>query len=121
MWGSRNPKKVTRIDTLIGQQTEIKGDIIFSGGLHIDGKVEGNISARKEESEGVLTLSEQGSIKGDVRVPNIILNGTVEGNVYAEAYLELAIHARITGNVSYNVIEMTKGAEVNGSLERASD
>ena len=119
MWGKRK-KKITQIDSLLGQQTQIKGDIIFTGGLHIDAKVEGNINA-PEESGSVLTLSEQGSIKGDVRVPNMIINGTVIGNVYAEEYIELALHAHITGNVYYNIIEVAKGAEVNGSLIRASD
>jgi cytoskeletal protein CcmA (bactofilin family) len=119
MWGNRK-RKVTRIDSLIGQQTDIKGDIVFTGGLHIDGKIEGNITA-PEESGSVLTLSEQGSIKGEVRVPNIILNGAVLGNVYAEEHIELALNARVTGNVYYNLIEMAMGAEVNGSLIHTAD
>ncbi len=119
MWGN-NKRKVTQIDSLIGQQTEINGEVTFSGGLHIDGLVEGNISA-PDNSGAVLTLSEQGSIKGEVRVPNIILNGTVLGNVYAEEHIELAPNARVTGNVYYNLIEMSVGAEVNGSLVRSAD
>lgn len=119
MWGNRK-RKVTRIDSLIGQQTEIKGDINFTGGLHIDGKVEGNITAA-ESSGSVLTLSDQGSIQGDVRVPNVILNGLVRGSVYAEEHIELALNARVIGNVYYNLIEMAMGAEVNGSLIHAAD
>ena len=119
MWGN-NKRKVTQIDSLIGQQTEINGEIMFSGGLHIDGLVEGNITA-PDNSGAVLTLSEQGSIKGEVRVPNIILNGTVLGNVYAEEHIELAPNARVTGNVYYNLIEMSVGAEVNGSLVHSAD
>jgi cytoskeletal protein CcmA (bactofilin family) len=119
MWGSRK-RKVTRIDSLIGQQTEINGEIVFTGGLHIDGKIEGNITA--EDNYGaVLTVSEQGVITGDVRVPNIILNGTVRGNVYAEEHIELALNARVIGNVYYNLIEMAMGAEVNGSLVHTTD
>lgn len=120
MWGNRNKRKVTRIDSLIGQHTQILGDITFTGGLHIDGRVEGNITA-PIESGSVLTLSEQGSIKGEVRVPNVILNGEVMGNVYAEEHVELALNARIIGNVYYNLIEMAMGAEVNGSLIHAID
>jgi cytoskeletal protein CcmA (bactofilin family) len=120
MWGNRNKRKVTRIDSLIGQHTQILGDITFTVGLHIDGRVEGNIMA-PIESGSVLTLSEQGSIKGEVRVPNVILNGEVMGNVYAEEHVELALNARIIGNVYYNLIEMAMGAEVNGSLIHAAD
>ena len=119
MWGNRK-RKVTRIDSLIGQQTEIKGEIVFSGGLHIDGSIEGKITA-VENSGAVLTLSEQGTIKGDVRVPNVILNGKVIGNVYADEHIELALNARVIGNVYYNLIEMAMGAEVNGSLIHTAD
>jgi cytoskeletal protein CcmA (bactofilin family) len=119
MWGSRK-RKVTRIDSLIGQQTEIHGEIVFAGGLHIDGKIEGNITA-EDNSGAVLTVSEQGVITGDVRVPNIILNGTVRGNVYAEEHVELALNARVIGNVYYNLIEIAMGAEVNGSLVHTTD
>lgn len=119
MWTKRQrKKKVTQIDSLIGQQTEVKGDIVFSGGLHIDGRIDGNIMAR-EDAEAMLTLSVQGTIKGEVRVPNVIINGTIDGHVYAE-YVELAPNARVIGNVYYDLIEMAKGAEVNGSLVRAN-
>jgi len=119
MWGNRK-RKVTRIDSLIGQQTKIKGEVSFSGGLHIDGHIEGSIIAL-DDPNAVLTLSEQGTIEGDVRVPNIILNGTVRGNVYAQEHIELAINACVIGNVYYNLIEMAMGAEVNGSLIHSTD
>jgi len=120
MWGNSKKRKVTQIDSLIGQDTKISGDIIFSGGLHIDGKVKGNVLA-EEGTMSVLTLSEQGSIEGEVRVPNMILNGTVTGNVYAVEHIELAPKARIVGDVYYGLIEMTIGAEVNGSLVHTID
>jgi cytoskeletal protein CcmA (bactofilin family) len=119
MWGWLRKKKVNRIDSLIGHGTEIQGDIVFSGGLHIDGVVKGGVTAR-EESGSILALSEQGTIHGDVRAPNIILNGTVMGDVYALEHLELKPNARITGNVYYNLIELMVGAEVNGSLVHTS-
>ncbi|ALG69187.1 bactofilin family protein [Beggiatoa leptomitoformis] len=119
LWGKKK-KKVTRIDSLIGQGTEIHGHVVFAGGLHIDGTIKGNITA-KDESSSVLTLSEQGSIKGEVRVPNVILNGVVMGDVYASEHIELALNARVTGNVYYNLIEMAMGAEVNGSLVHHTD
>ncbi len=119
MWNRKN-RKVTRIDSLIGQSTEINGNIVFSGGLHIDGTVKGNITAQ-DDSGSVLTLSGQGAIKGEVRVPNIILNGVVIGNVYAAEHIELAPNARVTGDVYYTLIEMAMGAEVNGSLVHSSE
>ncbi len=107
--------KSTKIDTLIGQNSELRGDVIFSGGLHVDGTIRGNVIA-EEESGSVLSVSERGTVEGEVRVPNIVLNGTVIGDVYASEHIELAAHARVKGNVYYKIIEMARGAEVNGNL-----
>lgn len=117
MWGrsKKGKPKAARIDSLIGQQTELRGDVIFRGGLHIDGTVRGNVIA-EEGSESTLTLSERGTVEGEVKVPNIVLNGTVIGDVHASGHVELAPQARVTGNVYYSLIEMAMGAEVNGSL-----
>jgi cytoskeletal protein CcmA (bactofilin family) len=103
------------IDTVVGAQTRLEGDVSFTGGLHVDGVIKGNIRA-DAGSGSVLTVSENGRIEGDVDVPNLVLNGAVEGDVYASERVELASRARVTGNVFYNLIEMAMGAEVNGSL-----
>lgn len=105
----------TKVDTIVGQQTQIEGNVRFSGGLHVDGRIQGNVIA-EEDSASVLTISEHGYIEGDVHVPNVILNGSVKGDVRSDERIELAAKARVTGNVYYNLIEMAMGAEVNGSL-----
>lgn len=115
MWDSHKNKKADKIDTLIGHNTEIKGDVTFGGGLHIDGKVFGSVIA-EQDGGSVMSLSEQGYIEGEIRVPNIVLNGTVKGDVHCGAHIELAPNARVNGNVYYALIEMASGAEVNGNL-----
>jgi len=107
-------RRTAKIDSLIGQNTEISGDIVFVGGLHVDGKCKGNVAAKEPGS--LLTVSDQGLVEGEVKVPNVILNGHVIGDVYAVERIELASQARVTGNVYYNLIEMAIGAEVNGKL-----
>lgn len=115
MWGNNRKRRTTRIDTLIGQHTEVLGDIRFSGGLHIDGTIKGNVIA-EHESRSMLSLSEQGTIEGEVNVPFVVLNGVVIGDVHGGEHVDLAAKARVTGNVYYNLIEMAIGAEVNGKL-----
>jgi len=116
MWGqNKKPKQTAHIDSLIGQNTEIHGDVIFSGGLHVDGTVKGSVIAEKGE-DSVLTLSERGTIEGEVKVPNVVVNGSVIGDVHATGHVELAALARVHGNVYYSLIEMAMGAEVNGKL-----
>lgn len=115
MWGKKgNKAKSARIGTWIGEETELTGDIRFSGGLHVEGKVTGNVVA--SDNDALLMVSENGRIEGEVRVPNIILNGTVSGDVHADEHVELGASARVTGNVFYHLIEMAMGAEVNGNL-----
>lgn len=104
-----------RIDTLIGQGTVINGDLVFSGGLHVDGKIVGNVIA-ESGSEALLILSEFGHIEGDVKVPNMVLNGEIIGDVFGSNRVELAPKSRVNGSVYYNLIEMAIGAEVNGGL-----
>lgn len=121
MWGqNKKPKQTAHIDSLIGQNTEIHGDVYFSGGLHIDGTVKGSVVAEKGD-DSVLTLSERGTIEGEVKVPNVVVNGSVIGDVHATGHVELAAHARVHGNVYYSLIEMAMGAEVNGKLMHQAD
>lgn len=115
MFAGKNQRPAGRIDTLVGRNTEISGDLKFSGGLHVDGTIRGNVSAGNGQDSG-LSLSQHGVIKGEIRVPHVTINGTVEGNVYAEQRLELGAEARITGDVHYNLIEMTVGATVDGKM-----
>ena len=115
MFGSGNKaKRNAEIDSLVGGNTKICGDVHFTGGLHVDGVIEGNVIAESENS--VLTTSEKGHINGNVTVHSIVLNGAVVGDVHALHHIELAPNARVTGNVYYHVIEMAMGAEVNGNL-----
>jgi len=112
----KKPKSTgVKVDTIIGQQTRIEGDVHFSGGLHVDGRIKGNIIAA-DGSASVLTVSEHGDIEGNVQVPTVILNGTVTGDVHSEEHIELAARAKVNGDVYYQLIEMAMGAAVNGSL-----
>jgi len=103
------------IHTLIGEGTRIKGDLRFDGGCHIDGVVHGNVVADRDP-EAFLTISEDGFVDGSVRVPRVILNGKVQGDVYASETVALGTTAKVVGNVHYELLEMTSGAEINGKL-----
>jgi len=115
MFGKKKTFSSVRIDTLIGQGTELTGDISFSGGLHIDGIVRGNVKG-EAGSKAMLILSEFGEVEGEINVPNMVLNGKVTGDVHSSARVELAPKSRISGKLYYNLIEMAIGAEVNGGL-----
>jgi cytoskeletal protein CcmA (bactofilin family) len=115
MFGRKKGFSAARIDTLVGQGTQITGDLVFTGGLHVDGTIKGNVAA-EEGSTALLILSEFGRIEGEVTVPNMVLNGEIVGDVFGSTRVELAPKARVKGSVYYNLIEMAIGAEVNGGL-----
>ncbi len=114
MLGGGNKRKIPHMDTLVGHNTKIVGDIHFEGGLHVDGLIEGNVNARDAGSR--LSISERGQVQGEVRVPEVMLNGMVKGDVYASERVELGTKAKVEGNVYYNLIRMEAGATVNGKL-----
>jgi cytoskeletal protein CcmA (bactofilin family) len=103
------------IQTLIGDSTRIKGDLRFEGGCHIDGVVDGSVIADKDP-DAFLSISEEGFVDGSVRVPRVQLNGKVQGDVYASEKVDLGPTAKVNGNVHYELLEMTAGAEINGKL-----
>lgn len=104
------------IDTLIGANTYITGDINFSGGLRIDGHVVGNVIANSEQPDNTLVLSNEGSIKGNIKAANVVLNGTVTGSIEAIDYLDLQEHANVRGDVHYGALEIQLGAAVEGKM-----
>ena len=119
MFGGNGNKAATkpqsRIDCLIGAGTSIDGNVVFTGGLRVDGQVRGNIVA-EEGKPGTLVVSEQAKVEGEIRVPHIVINGTVTGPVQSTEYVELQAKANVTGDVRYNTLEMQLGAVVQGRL-----
>lgn len=101
--------------TLISRGTKVVGDLHFTGDLQIEGSVVGNIVA-DNGNDAKLVVAEKGSVEGEIRVPVVIINGSVNGNVHSTKHVELAAKALVEGNVHYQLIEMVKGSQVNGNL-----
>ena len=120
MLGSRKSASVPGGTTLVSSDTVIVGDVRFCGNLDVEGLVQGNILAEPGR-DALLRVIGKGRVEGEIRVPNVIINGEVKGNVYATGRLELAPKSRVEGNVFYRMVEMAAGAEVNGSLTHMAE
>lgn len=107
-------KPNARITTLIGAGTTVVGNVRFSGGLHLEGRVEGNVEGA--DGDARMDVSEAGRVIGEIKVGTVVVNGAVEGDIHADQRLVLGTRAHIAGNVYYNVLEMAAGAAVNGKL-----
>ena len=116
MFGSKGGSKPhNNIECLIGAGTTVEGNIIFAGGLRVDGRVRGDVIAA-EGKTGTLVLSEQAQIEGEIRVSHVVINGTVVGPIHAGEYLELQSKGNVTGDVYYKTLEIQLGAVVQGRL-----
>ncbi len=119
MFGKKSGPKNT-IDSLIGASTRIEGNMIFQGGLRVDGHVQGSIIAVPDEPS-MLVISEQARVDGEIHASHLVVNGVVNGPLIATELLELQPKARVRGNVQYKALEMHHGAIVDGTLVHSDD
>lgn len=120
MFGKKQKKdriEVARLSSLIADNLQVVGDVLFSGGLRVDGKVEGNILGKPGE-KSLVVLSEKGSVVGRVRAYDAVINGTIAGDLEVEHFLELQASARVSGNITYSQLQMECGAAIEGQLMR---
>ena len=94
---------------LIGQGTEITGDISCSGDLRIDGILTGNISSR-----GKVVVGETGKIKGEIACKNSDISGIVEGKLSVTELLALKTTAKINGDISTSKLSIEPGSRFTG-------
>lgn len=120
MFKRRDGNGDARIETLIGRSARVQGDVEFSGGLHVDGRVTGNVRAAPG-APASLSVSEHGVIDGSVEAGSVVLNGRVNGDILGRDHVILGAKARVQGNVHYGVIEMALGAEISGKLVPHTD
>ncbi len=114
MFGRKKPAPA-KIETLIGHGTRIDGNVIVTGGVHLEGYVKGNVTTGPDGS-AVLSIGPQGVVEGVVEVPRVVVHGEVRGDIRARDKVELGSGAKVSGNVSYGVIEMAAGAVIQGRL-----
>jgi cytoskeletal protein CcmA (bactofilin family) len=122
MFGRRQKRtiEVTKLSSLIADNLHIVGDVLFSGGLRVDGRIEGNVLGKPGE-KSLIVLSEKGCIIGRVHAHDAVVNGTVSGDLEVEHFLELQAGARVSGSIAYRQLQMECGATVEGKLVRSDE
>ena len=116
MWRSSRKKARSKHTTLIAQGTVVDGNVRFEGSLEIEGTVSGNVISAEDSDLSFVRVMESGRVRGEIKAPTVVINGAVNGDVYASEYMELAAKAVVDGDVHYQLLEMVKGAQVNGGL-----
>ena len=110
--------EVTKLSSLIAEDVEITGDLCFTSGIRIDGRVKGNVIARAADGQtrALLVLSDKGRIEGSVNCGDAVINGSVVGDLIVEHFLELQSNAQVSGTIRYEHLQMDVGATVRGQL-----
>ena len=103
--------------SLIAAGAELIGDMRFQGAVQVDGRVSGNLLA----TEGLVRVSVGGVVEGEIRAPHIVIDGEVNGDVFASGHLELGARSRVRGNLQYGLMEMAMGAQIEGRLCHLKD
>jgi cytoskeletal protein CcmA (bactofilin family) len=108
-----------KMQCLIAENTVIQGNLLFTDGMHLDGKIVGDIAAADNKAN-LLVISRKGRVKGNIKVRDVVIDGAVEGNIQVTHKIKLMANASITGNINYGKIEITDGAVINGKLSSAA-
>ena len=98
--------------TLINEGCKIDGVISGSGNYLINGEIDGDC-----DIEGTVTLAKNGFWKGTVKAVDVIVSGSVEGDIVASGRVEITDTARITGTVTGEAIAVAEGAVVEGVMK----
>ena len=112
----KKKRKFVAITTLIDKDIVISGDTTYTGGIRIDGKINGNLKVHGEE-DSLLIMGHGSKITGDVEVEKAIINGEIKGNIKCHDYLELNTNAIVNGSIEYDIIEVHEGSKITGNLK----
>lgn len=121
MFSGKKPSSPKEIGSLIGAGTQVIGDVVFVGGLRIDGHVQGAVRCKEGDKGGMLVISETGVVEGEVCSAHLVVAGRINGPVFASELVELQPKARVNGNVRYRALEMHHGAVVDGQLSHEGE
>ena len=109
-----------KINTLIGPDIYVVGNITYEGVVHIEGDIKGSLVAIKDK-ESKLYINKLSTITGYVDASTVAIDGKVSGNVYAYELVQLGSNANIVGDIYYKSLEMEVGAKVDGRLVNCSN
>jgi hypothetical protein len=102
-------------ESIIGASLVIKGDLVISKGIRIDGKLIGNVF-QEENQNATVAISESAEIIGDIHAQHVIVSGKLTGNIFALERVELLSNSHVIGNIQYGTIGIAVGAKIHGNL-----
>lgn len=112
MFGKKSSGK---LETLVGAESEIHGDLSVKGTVRIDGLIDGNINA------DWVIVGETGTVTGNIRARGAVVGGRVTGNIDAEKIVELKPKARFAGEIRTPALAVSEGAVFEGHSRMSTE
>ncbi|MDW7987628.1 MAG: polymer-forming cytoskeletal protein [candidate division WOR-3 bacterium] len=109
MFKKEETKQPEKLVTILGEDTNVKGDITVNGSARIDSQIEGKVNV-----SDMLIVGPRAFIKGDVNCKNAVIAGRIEGNVSAQMSIELQSGAYILGDISCASLVINKNCFFEG-------
>jgi cytoskeletal protein CcmA (bactofilin family) len=109
---TNSPSSLDGSRNVLGTDVEIKGTLNFAGELTMDGKLEGDIN-----TEGVLNLGDNASVKGNINVGSVIVRGKVGGNINAKDKIEVKTKTELFGDIRAAKLVIEEGVTFVGKID----
>ncbi len=106
---------VESFDTLIGAATRIEGRMVVNKSIRLDGTIDGSIES-STDTQVTVAIGNTGLVHGDVRAHRVLVNGQVDGNIYARERCELHQTSKVKGDIHYGMLGIEHGAEILGLM-----
>ncbi len=110
--GFGDSKAMGRVDTIIGEETSLRGSYNSKNSIRVDGEIYGNVT-----SEDGVIIGEKGMVRGNLIGKSVLIGGKVKGNITAYQRLELQSTAQIEGDISTPIFVVEEGAMFEGNCQ----
>ncbi|MCZ6656267.1 MAG: polymer-forming cytoskeletal protein [Gammaproteobacteria bacterium] len=99
--------------SVIGPTLVIKGELEAGENLLVQGRIEGTITHNAES----LIIGERGTVQANIKARNVVIEGTVEGDIYGSESVSIRETAKVKGNIFTPRISITEGAHFKGGID----
>ncbi len=106
------PSPSEEISAYLGKETVFQGKMTFEGVFRLDGKFEGEIF-----DSGTLIVGETANIKGKISLQTLVINGRVDGDIYAKTRVEIHATGKVYGTLSAPILTINEGGILEGSCK----
>ncbi len=101
----------------IGKNIQFKGELVGTEDLHIEGKVDGSVTMGGQN----LSIGGSGEVSANIHAQNVLINGTLRGDIFADDLIEVCKSAKVQGNLIAPRIKLEDGGNFRGTIDMVTN